>query len=1020
MSKWMVSRWVVGVLGLALALGLVQGMGVGQAVSAGAAEPNAADSAKSNAGSLRWARTRPPIKIVLISDSGQTVTINTRRSGTRKVPTGRYSVSVINPRGFVAKVNSGKKILEVKRGKRTNLPVQITKLALLRLESVTSNGVTTTAVIRSAKKVSVSAQALDATGAVTEERAVVVSGPKSPQSVRFSGDVALVRVRVIGSRLERSWEVAAPQRGSLDTATPAVNVRPDSVKVTAPVSATEVAVTRIAVEGPANRSSHPTVLPVPFNLEDGMLEIRDSGVSPGAYEYQIRGRNRAGESVLTTLGIGVPDASGNGLAVWAPNTRELTVGAIERDTSTRGLASISLNDLPLGAVPEDYLGNPIVASTIDKTVAVVGKVVSAVNGRLQIRETSLRSVVHKANIRSFGTSLPRRTTRFLSDDSTLMSNDAGPRAIRPRCERDGVETSAPNFAVTFEGPSTEAGQWDFWTDGADAHLRGGGHVGALVEFAGFEITTGVSCYLDDLPMLATLNVEIPAGPIVIPTVLTAKPYVQLSAQVGAEFGVYAHRIDAEINFEISDGWNGLKLHSGNPISLSSEPAAQLEPLVPSAAITAGMGLDIAYGLGAGIKTLGLQVAGLSIKVGPELQLKFSSGKAVNEPESGACLTYSASLARVSVEAHLAEGWFASQNWSGGDVTLFQLPGIGEAEGNLLCWGDASDAPLVGSIEIGGPPARIQWPELHRSVRVAIVNVSQGKRFIISGVGPASALRLFDSSGHEVSQSHTFMDDPYDSIELTALANNSGTYYLQVEPRSVNPDSSRTLYATLGVTGAEPQPLINDLGDQTYQARHEGQAFLVPVEGVRPGEWFMVSGSGQVKGFSLIDSNGELLPGHWGMRNGPEDSFASKWFVDQSRPVGKYYLIISTEGNLLSEDGLARFTLGANGPSAVRAAVNGQEVTVNAARTGQGFMVPVDGLEFGQTLRISISGSPWFTASLWAGNGVYVAGLGEQFSETHVLTAEIGLNHDIDSYFLQIEPWGVEPASYAIRITESSP
>ena len=681
-------------------------------------------------GTIALKRTRPGATIVLTGQNGRKFSLSTSKAVRKKIPTGTYAISVIGLPGHRVIVNGGSPTLRVRPKAVTRLKVKVARLASVRLESVTTDGVSTTARVAASKRVRVQVEFLDSAGKAISRRTVTVQRGGKAVGTTAGAVAAQVRARALGSPGETQWVSLAPQSSLLTTTRPDVAVEAGSVEIEAPTSGTVVSVSRV------NTASGAVVSDVRNSTQGGTLAI-DDAPAPGTYEYRITGVNEAGEPTTTTLAVGVPDASGEGLVVMAPNTRRLTVTSIEYPKSGSGPVAIPLSALPAGTQASELVGDPLIAATVAGTSTAIGMVTEIRNERIWVRQTGLQTIFQQMSISGFSRGAVQ------SRDRRLIQ----PRVLKPTCKVDGVAIRGPVVEFEFEGPTADFGRWEAYVDGADVHLAGNFSMGASITLTGFTASAGVSCAIDNPPVISTVNVNIPTPIGPIPTVLTVKPFVDVEAKVTSEFGTYSRSIRLQAEFNVSDGWNGPKQHVAQPFTISGdEVPAQLAD--PSASVNIGGGLDFTYGLGQGVNSAGVQVGGVSLKVGPQASLTFSSGLAAGEPERRACLRGELRLAAATIEMQLAEVWGGTSSASLLDTVLFELTSPAIAEKTFACWGDPPpyvDTGVEGDMDGDGIRDKISFKVTKKSFPVkgilTVTASSTGKRATLD-IGPDAVVTSY--------------------------------------------------------------------------------------------------------------------------------------------------------------------------------------------------------------------------------------------------------------------------------------
>lgn len=636
-------------------------------------------------GALRIPKTTPAITVNLRHvATGTTITFGTHKASVKRLPAGIYQIAAQTPGGYRLNINGNKDTLAIRAKRTTSLRVALTRLAGIRFESATTDGLTTSVEVRGRTPGKVEIQFLDEVGLTIHAQTVTV--PRGNARVRYSAPVAAVQVRArpVMLRGRFPWTATVPQRSLLATSEPDVTLSQGSISLSAPVSGTIASVTRVNLITGAATTVNPLV-------EAGRLSLSEQ-LSPGAYQYQLTGQDAAGAPQVTTIAVSTPDSKGNGLAVLAPNTQLLTVTTIEfpRDRATP--AAIPLTALPAGTGVADLIGNPVIASTPNGQSTVVGRVLAVRAERLLVSQESPFWVFQEVSQEGFSEGL---TTRFL-----------GPRTARSalKCEMSGVEVTGPAVDLSLGTPTTDGSRWALFPDGADLHLRGNFQASASISLTGLTVGGGLECYLDDLPMAAVVNINIPTPIGPIPTVLTAKPFLEAEAKVEVDLGVVSRELNLSSEFEISNGLNGPKLHTPHPFDVSVQPRVG-QALSPRGTLRARAGMDFAYGLGQGTTGAGLQVSGLSLKAGPEIGLVFQSGLAAGRPDSAACVSGRLDLANASIEGHILEVWAAGKNWSFVDATFYDLPwGIPAFDEPINCWGAAppiQDDAVEGDFDADG-------------------------------------------------------------------------------------------------------------------------------------------------------------------------------------------------------------------------------------------------------------------------------------------------------------------------------
>lgn len=688
-------------------------------------------------GRITVPRTRPAVTIVLTSPDGKPITLSTRSAKTRKLPTGRYSLTAISVPGHQVVINGGRTTIQVRKNGLTRIPIAVTKLASVRFESVTTDGVSTVAQVAASRPVSVQVQFLSDSGSVMLTRESRVSGRGRPVVVSGRVVAAKVRVKPLNVRGETRWITLAPQTSLLATSQPNVAVTPTSVSIEAPISGDIAGVKRVDL------ATQSVTDGIPVSIENGSLSIQDAPTRPGSYEYQISGADKAGNRLSTSITVGIPDSSGNGLAVVAPNTRRVEVGTIEFPRTGAGLVAVPISSLPSGISAASLVGNPIIAVVPGGSQTAIGVVVEVRDSSVWIEQTGLHTVFQKIS-----------KTGFLS--GTLRAQPQQPRSVRPKCRVGSTEIVGPQVEFGINGPTTDFSRWSIYRDGADVHIQGDFSVTATASLSAFSASKDlIDCYLDDLPMTGVFNINIPTPVGPIPTVLTVKPYVELTASVAVDFGTYSRSVTLNAQFNVSHGWNGPKLHTSDPFSVSDQ-SPPFELGSPNASVSIEGGLDFAFGFGQGMGALGLQVGGVSLKVGPRMGATFSTGAAAGEPDRLACLRADLAMATASVEMHLAEVWGGGGNSSLGDYTLFELRELTAPSIRVNCWGDAPpyfDDVTPGDMDADGIRDKFTYRKYKSSnngdrVRLTVTASSTGKTSSINVGDNESYWFLGDSARFE--------------------------------------------------------------------------------------------------------------------------------------------------------------------------------------------------------------------------------------------------------------------------------
>jgi len=621
-----------------------------------------------------------PAMSVRLTPAGRTsaTSVTTRSRTSRELRAGQYVLEYESPEGYEATVNGGAPTISISERQTVDLRVQLEKLASPSFVSLTSDGLQTRARVTAAVAGTLEVEFLNPWGAVGARQTVEVSRPGTESTVAVEGDFAVARIRPLGNSNEANWVTAGVQKTALTDTSPEVKVTDKRIKVTAAVSSEVVSVSRRDLG--TGRTS-----PVEFDTSRANLSLAGKVQPSRTYEYTVTSVNDAGREIIDTITITSPDATGNGLSVLKPNLHSFTVSSIKFPNNDAEPVTIPVSSLPRNTNPTDLIGDPIIVATPDRRSAVVGRVLTATNAEIRIARSGPFSVFQDVQQKGF-------------EEGAVAAAIVGPslaRKIALKCSYGGIEFTGPSVDYQFDPPTMDFDRWELRQDGLDLHLRGNAQATATLGISGLTARTGVDCYVDDLPMYAVVNIDIPAGPVVIPTVFTAKPFIEASASLEADLGSLSRTITVNLEFEISNGFNGPKLHTPNPITATMSSGSDAL-LSPRGVLSLRAGMDFAYGLGQGITSAGLQVSGLSLKAGPELSATFQTGLASGRPNTAACLNLSLKLATAQIEGHIVEAWLFGKNWSFSDAVFFDLPYTLTAfDEPLKCWGDTdqgSDNP----------------------------------------------------------------------------------------------------------------------------------------------------------------------------------------------------------------------------------------------------------------------------------------------------------------------------------------